>query len=90
MSLRCFWCQHYLMEKNATNELGEEISTFQKLSPKLFVSKRIKNHRKSKKKSTKIAAYLNKEILRNIQKYYEISRNAQNIHKTGEIKLSKA
>ena len=68
MSLRCFWCQHYLMEKNATNELGEEISTFQKLSPKPFVSKPkkiilkvqkfkqkvLKKYKNLMKKSTKI------------------------------------
>ena len=38
------------MEKIATNESGEEISTFQKLSPKNFVAKPIKNHFKSTKK----------------------------------------
>ena len=41
------------MEKIATNESGEEISTFYKLSSKIFAMKPLKNHRKSTKKEQK-------------------------------------
>ena len=41
------------MENIATNELGEEISTFSKFSPNFFVAKPIKNHPKSTKSKKK-------------------------------------
>ena len=41
------------MEKIATNESGEGISTFSKLCPIFFVAKPIKNHHKCRRKVQK-------------------------------------
>ena len=62
------------MKKISTNESGEEISTFQKFSPKILVAKPMKNHRKSTKKVQKF----NPKVLKKYKNLMKKSTKIQN------------